>query len=445
MALKFGAMARGSFATAEPKTLDIDRGSDGLYMGMASHSSRLMSQLRVMQTQEFVPAAAIVRQIRTKVQRDPYFERLRAVADTSRAQAAVEPGLDVAQHVRETRLDQAALEDVANSMMARDLPSGRMWEIESFTDGVNSHGVIFRWNHWLGDGLSTQRCIGRLFSHPFEEPASVQSRVGEERRWGSGWRAATHAARQAAKEPRSTWFWDGARDATDFVDSARVLFMPVADLSAVKAAAKAEETTVTAVLLCAAARTHHELCRKFRPRTVQSTCGVKIAFATHRHDALCNQHASFQVDMSNRASLAEVGQTLRGAVVDAVAALPAVRSAFDLAVRNLGARAFASALLTEALPERQAAQFMLTSFPGPSQAFSICGVPVTSYFATRGDILDRNFTCFTYDGRLYVTLTVPPRVYEEAEHIRAVWSRKLKDVCNMSATESDAAPVFAAA
>merc|ERR1739848_39587 len=69
------------------------------------------------------------------------------------------------------------LEAVVNEMIQRPLPSPRMWEIESFTDGSALHGVILRWNYWIGDGLSTQACIGKLFEHPFEVSAAVQKRV----------------------------------------------------------------------------------------------------------------------------------------------------------------------------------------------------------------------------------------------------------------------------
>lgn len=404
-------------------------------------SNRLVSQLRVMRTERFVPRADIVAQVRRRVEVDPFFARLRAVADPAAFTAIEDADFDVAEHVRETRGDPALARDgedpfeaAVNAMMCRELPEQRMWELETFTDGVDSHGVVLRWNHWIGDGLSTQMCLSRLFDYPFEIDPTVQSRSADSAEatfFGKlkyGW-----WLQKALRRPtQETWFTAGCKKEEVpqvMLDGSKMIAMPPSDFHAVRRAAKAQKTTVTALLVSAASKTYLELLRRFCTSPPFERLIVMGSVARRRGDELANNSAVTAMVFPTAATTPQIAAEYRRAVDECVEMGPPGNALIEWMERRWGTLKVLEGLILPMLTKpKKPFHLVVTTFPGPKQQFGICGVPVTGMYNCMGHGSHPIFTCCGYNGKLFVTLGTMDRVHLKQDVVKAVWAEQLDAV-----------------
>jgi len=310
-----------------------------------------------------------------------------------------------------------------------------MWETVTFTDGDNLHGIVFRWNHWIGDGIATQLCMSRLFGFPYELSSAIQSRRTDLElvTWRMKLRFVAFIFRELRKPKHTTWLRMHLRGKTNAervqyaVDNSRAVILPSHNFDLIKAAAKSKGTSVFAVLCAACQRTVNELLCRYAPEGPLEKVVVRGTVALSRDIALCNSLAVFTAEIPSEASTKEIGERLAAGTQETVELAPAVNWFFS----KVDMASFCERIWNDLAktPGHDAATFMLTSLPGPSEQVRICDVPVTSWFNTLGDSKDPLFTCFSYNGTLYTVFNTFPKVQTEAEAIKTVWSEQLAAVC----------------
>ena len=207
---------------------------DKFLLHAAKQSTRLFTQIRCLPTARFISKQDLVKLVQPRLA-DEDLVRLRCLCDPGALTIQALESIDATDHVKEMHTSTADGPQTAmNAILGMELPSDRpLWDIVSYTDGADNHGVMFRWNHWMGDGISTQAVMARLFDYDFAEPASIASRVHdlENVTWGDRldfWKLMLSKDSPVRATPFEGAF--GLKQATsdtEFVDRAAVICMPV--------------------------------------------------------------------------------------------------------------------------------------------------------------------------------------------------------------------------
>eukprot|EP00811_Abedinium_folium_P032694 NODE_5719_length_1741_cov_5.681537.p1 GENE.NODE_5719_length_1741_cov_5.681537~~NODE_5719_length_1741_cov_5.681537.p1 ORF type:complete len:437 (+),score=62.62 NODE_5719_length_1741_cov_5.681537:141-1451(+) len=419
--------------------------NDKMCVHMSKYSSRMTTQVRVLPTKRFVPRATLVRSIEKRVSSEAFFRRLRSISDapTLTAYELPEDEFDVDRHVIYTdmpELEHAAElphEAASRAIMARSFPSGQpQWDLSTYTDGHDGHGVVFRWNHWIGDGLSSFVTLARLFDWDYEVLPVVQERRIDlsSVTWAQRLRSFKLSFGGPQNEYHNVWGGVGSDAAVPLgdairhsIDEARVVTM-VADLGEVKAAAQRQSVTVTVLLLDVAMRTFIHFQGRHGRKEVRDPLAIYTTAAMGRDAGMANESKLIQVRIPLEAPSTEIGRIWADTLGQHLELMSAERAIY-LGFERLGMLGgVMDSLLKVEMEDKKKIDLTVTTLPGPKHPQAICGVPMTGMYNCLGHSSFPRFTCSGYAGKVFITLGVGSEVSKNSAAVRRVWNEKLSDV-----------------